>query len=110
LDVHRQGAAGVVLVGGGEPAAAGPLEDVDVAAGLGLAGVRRHARDGGGDVEGAVAVEVGDGQGRRDELDLRGQRGDRAGEGEIAVAQVVGVPLEDGDVVADDVGAAAVVL
>src|SRR5262249_4927043 len=49
---------------------------------------------------------VGDGERRRDELDRRGQGGDRArGEREVPMPLTVGVPLEDSDVVADDVRA-----
>ena len=69
-----------------------------------LAEVRRRLGDA-GDVDDPVAVEVGDGQGRRDEgLDagsLRSQGRDRAGgEGEVPVPLWVGEALENGDPVA----------
>src|SRR5207244_3835047 len=95
--------------GVGEPAA-GPLEDVHGAVRGHLAGVRRHARDGRGDVHDAVAVEVGDGQCDRNERDVvvvvEDDRG--AGEGEIPVPQGVGIPLEDVDAAAGRLAAGIV--
>src|SRR5262249_32210863 len=82
------------LVRGGEAAAARPPEDVQGPDREGLALVHRHAGNGGTDVLDPVAVKVGDGGRRRNELDLRGQGSDRAGEGEIPV------PLEDRDILA----------
>src|SRR5579862_8847479 len=70
LDVHREQTSGVEFVGRREGTAAGPLKDVNVAVRRNLAHVRRYAGDRGGDIQDAVAIEVGDGQGRRYELDF----------------------------------------
>src|SRR5205085_2759207 len=64
----------------------------------------------GGGVRDTGAVEVGDDQRRRDELDPRGQGGDRGGgEVEIPLPRGVGQALEDGDLLAGDVVVAVVV-
>src|SRR5205085_6599818 len=79
LDIGREYAAGIVDVGGRETTGPGPFEHVQVAVRIRLAKVRWNTRRDGSDVHDPVAVEVGDGQRRRNERDVRGERRDRGG-------------------------------